>query len=95
MALTRDQVLHIAKLARLGLSDDDVERYRAQLSQILDHFQALGEVDTADLPPTANSLPLQNVMREDVDRPSLSAEAIVANAPDVEDGFVRIRAVLE
>ena len=95
MALTRDEVLHIAKLARLGVTDEDVERYQRQLSQILDYFAKLAEVDTTDVPPTISAVPLQNVIRDDVPRPSLERNAVLANAPRAEDGYLRVRAVLE
>ena len=95
MALSHEDVLHIAKLARLALSDDDVERFQAQLSQILEHFEALRGVDTEGVPPTAHTLQLENIMRPDVDRPSMPPEETMANAPDSEDNLFRVRAVLE
>ena len=95
MALTSEEVLHIARLARIALSDDDVQRFTAQLSGILDHFTALAAVDTEGLEPTAHPLPLSNVMREDLVAPSLPQAEALANAPRQEDGYVRVRAVLE
>jgi aspartyl-tRNA(Asn)/glutamyl-tRNA(Gln) amidotransferase subunit C len=95
MALTSDDVLHIARLARIALSDEDVQRFTAQLSGILDHFTALSAVNTEGLEPTAHPLPLSNVMREDLVAPSLPQDAALANAPRSEDGYVRVRAVLE
>ena len=95
MALTSEEVLHIARLARIALSDADVQRFTAQLSSILDHFAALAAVDTEGLEPTAHPLPLFNVMRADLVAPSLPPDAALANAPDHEDGFFRVRAVLE
>lgn len=95
MALTRDDVLHIARLARIALSDDEVERFRAQLSGILDHFAALAAVDTDGVEPTAHPLTLANVMRDDVIEPSLPRDDVLANAPLAEDGYFRVRAVLE
>ena len=95
MASSREDVLHIARLARIGVTDDEVARLSAQLSTILEHFAVLQDVDTTGVPPTSNTLPLRNVMREDTDRPSLPAEVALANAPSTEDGFVRVRAVLE
>ncbi len=95
MALSRDEVLHIARLARLGLAEADVERLSAQLSTILDHFTALQQLDTTGVPPTSHALQLVNVMRDDADRPSLPAGTTLANAPGAEDGFFRVRAVLE
>lgn len=95
MSLTQDDVLHIARLARLRLEPDEVERYASQLGGILDHFGALAAVDTEGVAPTANPLPLRNVMREDVVRPSLPRDEALANAPQQEDGHLRVRAVLE
>ncbi|MGE0598239.1 MAG: Asp-tRNA(Asn)/Glu-tRNA(Gln) amidotransferase subunit GatC [Dehalococcoidia bacterium] len=95
MALTSEEVLHIARLARIALTEADVERFTAQLSGILDHFTALSAVDTEGLEPTAHPLPLSNVMRDDLVSPSLSQDAALANAPRTEDGYVRVRAVLE
>lgn len=95
MALTSQDVQHIARLARVALEGDDLERFRTQLSTILDHFTALSAVDTEGVEPTAQPLPLANVMREDTVSPSLPRADVLANAPDVEDGLIRVRAVLE
>jgi aspartyl-tRNA(Asn)/glutamyl-tRNA(Gln) amidotransferase subunit C len=95
MALTREEVLHIAQLARVGLSDDDVATFQEQLSEILDHFEALKELDTEGVEPTAYPLPLESVMREDEVAPSLPREEVLENAPQVEAGAFRVRAVLE
>lgn len=95
MSLTREEVLHIAQLAHLGLSEDDVPKFQEQLSEILDHFEALRALDTEGVPPTSHPLPLESVMREDEVAPSLPVEDVLANAPNVEDGLFRVRAVLE
>ena len=95
MALTSDEVLHIARLARIAVTPAEVERFTAQLSGILDHFTALEAVNTEGLEPTAHPLPLSNVMRADSVTPSLSQDEALANAPRTEDGYVRVRAVLE
>lgn len=95
MSLTPEEVLHIARLARISLTPADVERLTAQLSGILDHFAALSAVDTDGVEPTAHPLPLSNVMRADVVAPSLRQDEALANAPEQEDGFLRVRAVLE
>lgn len=95
MALTSEEVLHIARLARIALTDEDVQRFTAQLSGILDHFDALSAVETEGIEPTAHPLPLSNVMRADLVAPSLSQRDALANAPLAEDGYVRVRAVLE
>ena len=95
MELKREEVLHIAKLARISLSQDDVEMYRRQLSQILGHFTVLQEVDTTGVPLTSNPLSLSNVMKEDKVKPSLSTNDVLANAPQQEDQFFKTKAVLE
>ena len=95
MKLSREEVLHIARLARLGVSDEDVERAREQLSNILENFELLQAVDTDDVPPTAQSVSLSNVLREDEECASFPREDILANAPQKEDDSFRVRAVLE
>ncbi len=95
MSLTREEVLHIAQLAHLGLSEDEVPKFQEQLSEILDHFEALRALDTEGVPPTSHPLPLESVMREDEVAPSLPVEDVLANAPNAEDGLFRVRAVLE
>ena len=94
MSLTIADVEHVASLARLGLTDDEKERLRDQLSSILDHISALDEIDTATIPPTAQVIALTNVMRDDVVRPSLPRDAVLVNAPRVADGFFEVHAVL-
>mgnify|MGYP000117905012 CR=1 FL=1 len=95
MPIEREQVLHIARLARVGLSEEEVQRFEEQLSQILDYFQVLQELDTSDVPPTSHVLPLENVMRDDEPRPPLPAEQVLANAPQREGDFFKVRAVFE
>jgi aspartyl-tRNA(Asn)/glutamyl-tRNA(Gln) amidotransferase subunit C len=95
MSLTPEEVLHIATLARIRLSEEDVLRFTAQLSGILEHFAAVSAVDTEGLEPTAHPLPLSNVMRADEVASSLTQAEALANAPRVEDGYIRVRAVLE
>ena len=95
MSLTPDEVKRIARLARVGLSDDEVAHFQVQLSEILDYFQRLREVDTEGLPPTAHTLAMQNVMRDDEPRPSFDKEEVLANAPQREDDLFRVRAILE
>ena len=95
MALTREEVAHIAELAKLGLTEEEMERFREQLSAILDYAAMLQQLDTAAIPPTASVLDLQNVMRADEVRPSMPRGDVLANAPDVEAGQFRVRAVLE
>ena len=95
MKLSREEVLHIALLARLGLTEAEVNRLSEQLSNILENFEILRQVDTGDVPPTAQSIALQNVMRKDEVAPSLPPEEILANAPRREGDCFRVRAVLE
>ena len=95
MALTDEQVQHVAMLARLGLNDAERARMREQLSTILAHIDQLRELDLAAIPPTAQVIPLDPVRREDEVRPSLTVEQVLANAPRSENGFIKVRAVLE
>ncbi len=95
MCLTREEVLHISQLAQMGLSEDEVPMFQEQLSEILDHFEALRALDTEGVPPTSHPLPLESVMREDEAAPSLPVEDVLANAPNAEDDLFRVRAVLE
>jgi aspartyl-tRNA(Asn)/glutamyl-tRNA(Gln) amidotransferase subunit C len=86
MAITRDHVLHVAKLARLGLADEELERFSEQLSAILEAVGKIAELDLSDVEPTSHPLDLVNVFGEDEPEPSLSLEEALANAPDPEDG---------
>ena len=95
MKLSREEVLHIARLARLGLTDAEIDKMSEQLSNILENFEILKQVDTTDVPPTAQSVDLQNIVSEDTVAPSLPPDEILANAPRREGGFFRVRAVLE
>ncbi len=95
MKLSREEVQHIARLARLGLSEAEVEKFRIQLSDILENFEILKQVDTTDLPPTTQSIALQNVFRPDEAKPSSPVHDILANAPQREGDYFKIRAVLE
>ena len=94
MGLTVEDVEHVAGLARLGLTEAEKERLRDQLSSILDHIAALGELDVAAIPPTAQVVELSNVMRADEVRPSLPREAVLLNAPRQADGFFEVHAIL-
>ena len=95
MALTHDQVRHVAELAKLKLSDAEVDLFQRQLSAVLDDAARLDELDTEQIPPTAAVLPLQNVMRADLCRASFPRDAMLANAPAAADGFVQVKVVLE
>jgi len=95
MALTHEEVQHVAQLAALRLSPDELEKMRAQLSNILDYIDILKEVDVSDVPPTAQVTELLNVMRADEVRPSLPREDVLANAPDQQDGMFRVKAIFD
>jgi aspartyl-tRNA(Asn)/glutamyl-tRNA(Gln) amidotransferase subunit C len=83
----RDEVLHVAKLARLALSEEEIERFRAQLSAILEAVGKVSELDLEGVPATSHPLDLVNVLAEDAPAPCLSREDALANAPDPEGGF--------
>ena len=86
--IDRDQVLHVAKLARLRLTDEEVERMSGELSSILDHIETIGELDLGGVPPTSHVLELENVLRPDEPRPSWPRERALDQAPDpARDGF--------
>jgi len=95
MKLSRQEVQHIALLARLGLSEAEIEKFKLQLSDILENFEILEQADTSNLPPTAQSIALQNVLRPDEARASYPVEDIVANAPQQDENCFKTRAVLE
>ncbi len=95
MSLTPEQVRHIARLARLGIEDGEVERFAGQLSEILDYFERLRQVDTEGVPPTAHTLPLHNVFRDDDPAPSMEPDQTLANAPQREGDLFKVRAVLD
>jgi len=95
LPLTPEEVRYNARLARVGLSDDEVSRFQNQLSQILDYFERLQEVDTENVPPTAHTLAMHNVMRDDEPHPSIDKEEVLANAPQREEDLFRVRAILE
>jgi len=95
MKLSREEVLHIARLARVDLTEEEITRFSEQLSNLLENFEVLQQVDTTDVPPTAQSVALQSVMREDKVTPSLPPDDILANAPRREGDCFRVRAVLE
>jgi len=95
MSLTREQVEHIARLARLQLSEEEKIRYREQLSQILDYAARLQELDTSGIPPTSSVLPPRSVLRQDASRPGMSLEQLLANAPEITDDQFRVPPVLD
>jgi aspartyl-tRNA(Asn)/glutamyl-tRNA(Gln) amidotransferase subunit C len=88
--ITRDEVLHVARLARLELSDDEVGRLQEQLSDILEAVSKVSELDLSDVPPTAHPLEIANAWAEDVARPCLTLDEVFANAPDRDDDFFKV-----
>jgi aspartyl-tRNA(Asn)/glutamyl-tRNA(Gln) amidotransferase subunit C len=95
MKLSREEVLRIARLARLGLAEAEVTRLGEQLSNILENFEVLQQVDTSGITPTAQSITLQNVVSNDEVADSLPQSQVLANAPRKDGDFFRVRAVLE
>ncbi|MBI2831094.1 MAG: Asp-tRNA(Asn)/Glu-tRNA(Gln) amidotransferase subunit GatC [Chloroflexi bacterium] len=95
MKLSREQVLHISRLARVSLTEEEVEKFREQLSLLLENFENLQQVDTTGVQPTAQSISLCNVLKEDVVAPSLPPDEVLANAPLREEDFFRVPPVLE
>ena len=93
--LTQEEIQHIALIYRLGLSQEDIDAFRGQLSAIMDNFQILDRVDTTDVPPTGHSVTLDNVMREDESISSMPKEDTLANAPSRFEDFFRVKAVLD
>jgi aspartyl-tRNA(Asn)/glutamyl-tRNA(Gln) amidotransferase subunit C len=87
--ITRDEVLHVARLARLELTDDEVAKFQEQLSDILEAVSKVAELDLSDVPPTAHPLEIANAWAEDVPRPCLTLDEVFANAPDREDDHFR------
>ena len=95
MALDRAEVEHIAALARIGLSDEELETFRQQLSNILQQFELLRQLDTTGVPPTGHAIELQTVTRDDVSADSLQPEEVLSKAPRREGNLFRVKAVLE
>jgi aspartyl-tRNA(Asn)/glutamyl-tRNA(Gln) amidotransferase subunit C len=95
MALSNEEVRHIAWLARLGLTDTEVEKFREELSVILEHFRALEELNTDSVPTASHASLLHNVLRGDVPDASLASTEVLANAPDSEDSLIRVPPILE
>lgn len=88
-------VRHVAHLARLDLSDDDVARMAGELSAVLSYIEQMGELDVSNVEPTAHPLPVQNVLRDDVVRESLTPESALEVAPSAQDGFFKVPKVLD
>jgi aspartyl-tRNA(Asn)/glutamyl-tRNA(Gln) amidotransferase subunit C len=93
-SLSRDDVIHVARLARLALTDDEVARFTEQLGAVLEHAEDVAALDTGGVPPTAHPLDLVNVLREDVPVPCLDRDEVLAMAPAAEDGRFRVPRIL-
>ena len=94
-AISRAEVAHLARLARLALSDDELDRFAGQLDVIIASVARVAEVAADDIPPTSHSLPLTNVMRDDVARPGLTQDEALAGAPAAEQGRFRVPRILD
>ena len=92
--LSRSDVEHVAHLARLGLTDEELTLLEGQLNHILDQYAILAELPTDDIPPTAQTIELENILREDVARPSMPPEDVLANAPQRHGDFFVVPAIL-
>ena len=92
--ITRDDVAHVARLARLTVTDDELDMFTGQLAAVLAHADDVASLDTEGVAPTAHPLPLENVLRDDVPRPSLDRAEVLAAAPSVEENRFRVPPVL-
>ena len=95
MKITGAEVKHVARLARLKLSEEEVETFTGQMGAILAYIEKLNELDTDGIVPTAHAVPMENAFREDMERPSIGVDQALANAPDQVDGFFRVPKVIE
>lgn len=95
MTVTKKDVEHVAKLARLGLSEEEKELFTKQLSAILDYADLLKKLDTEKTPPTSHAIPMKNVLREDKIVPCENVDDILVNAPEVEERMFRVPKILE
>lgn len=93
--ITHDDVRHVARLARLKLDEDELDRYVGQLSSIVGHIDRIGELKLEEVPPTTRPLELDNVMREDERRPSLERAEVLKNGPEVENGAFRVPQIIQ
>lgn len=94
-AISREEVAHLARLARLAVTDDELDTFAGQLDGILQAVAKVGEVAADDIPPTSHAVPLTNVLRDDEPRPCLSREAVLAGAPDTAEDRFRVPRILD
>lgn len=95
MKLTREQVQHIAELAKLGITEEETELFAEQLSEILEYVEMLNRLDTDAIPPTAQAIVMRNVTRPDQVIPSLAPEELLANAPQRQDNYFKVKPILD
>jgi len=95
MGITKKEVEHVARLARLGLNENEKELMAKQLSTILDYADILKKLDTKDVPPTSHAIPMKNIFREDKTKPCLEVEEILNNAPDQEEHMFKVPKIIE
>lgn len=95
MRISKEEVLHIASLVRIAMTDEDVDQLQGQLSNILEQFEVLSTIDTESVLPTAHPIELTNVFKDDVSSPSLPKEDVLLNAPLREEDYLRVKAILE
>jgi aspartyl-tRNA(Asn)/glutamyl-tRNA(Gln) amidotransferase subunit C len=95
LPLSREEIIHVATLCRLGVSEEDIRRFQEQLSNILEQFEVLKEVNTEGVEPASHSVAIHSVMREDEPRPASDKEDVLSNAPRRESDEFRVKAVLE
>jgi aspartyl-tRNA(Asn)/glutamyl-tRNA(Gln) amidotransferase subunit C len=94
-AISREEVAHLARLSRLAVTEEELDRFAGQLDVILQSVARIGDVAADDIPPTSHSVPLTNVYRDDVPRPSLTQEEALAGAPDAYEGRFRVPRILD
>jgi aspartyl-tRNA(Asn)/glutamyl-tRNA(Gln) amidotransferase subunit C len=95
VAISREEVAHLARLSRLAVTDEELDRFAGQLDVILQAVARVGEVAAADIPPTSHSVPLTNVLRDDVETPCLDRDAALAGAPDAAEMRFRVPRILD
>jgi aspartyl-tRNA(Asn)/glutamyl-tRNA(Gln) amidotransferase subunit C len=94
MKITREEVIHVANLAHLELSEGEIQKFSHQIGTVLDYFETLNQVNTEGVPPTFNAVALTLAFREDVEKGSLDREEALANAPEKEEGFFRVPRII-